>query len=93
MTIHAVDEHHYTHTCPSNPTRHVVRTTRTVVQTTPGRPCTRPLTVHCGATSVLVPCGQRVPADHQCGGCRTVVTIHAIVTTHLGHHGPDEVPA
>ena len=92
MTIHAVDVHHYTHTCPADPRRHIVGTTTKVIHTTPGRDCTQPVTIRFAGTSVILPCKRHRPGDEQCGGCRNVVTVHTVTTTHLGHHGPGEVP-
>lgn len=91
MSIHAVDLHHYTHTCPADHQRHIVRTTSRIVHTTPGRTCTQPATIRCGGNTVTLPCKWQLPADEQCGGCRSIVAIHQVTTTHLGHHGPDEV--
>ena len=36
---------------------------------------------------MTLPCKRQLPADEQCGGCRSIVTIHEVVTTHLGHDG------
>ena len=81
MSIHAITEHHDIHTCPADPQPHPWRITRTLVHTTPGRPCLTPVTVRLGDAVVTVPCGRHEPTHRQCGNCRTVVTTLAITAT------------
>jgi hypothetical protein len=86
MTIYLIDEHHLTHTCPADPAPHPVITERTIVHTTPGRPCQTPATIHCGAVTVTIPCRRHEPHDRQCGPCRTIITTRQTTTTPLDAH-------
>ncbi|GIH14698.1 hypothetical protein [Rugosimonospora africana] len=86
MTIYAVAVHHLMHTCPADPTPHPVSTTRTVVNVVPGRPCQTPVTIRCGHTTAVIPCGRHEPPDRQCGACRTAVTTTQITTTDLDQY-------
>lgn len=85
MSIYAVAVHHYLHTCPASAEPHPIDTRRTLVHVTPGRPCTRPVIIRCGAVSVTVPCGRHEPVDQQCGSCRTMVTVVSVTITDLGY--------
>ncbi|RZU50814.1 hypothetical protein EV385_2600 [Krasilnikovia cinnamomea] len=78
MTIHIVDVHDRTHTCPADPTPHPIDSTRRLVDTVPGGPCRQPI------TGTAVPCGRRRPADQQCDACRTTVTVRHHTRDHLG---------
>ena len=74
MTIYLVAVSHRYHECPAEPVAHPIDTTRTVLQTIPGRPCLTPVTIRCGRVTVTIPCGRHSPADHQCANCRTIIT-------------------
>ncbi len=93
MSIYRVDEHRITHTCPADPTPHVIDIRRRIVHVTPGRPCLTPVTITSGAVTATVPCGRYLPARRQCGHCRTIITTGRITTEHRGHNpactGPD----
>ena len=88
MTIHIVDIQQTTHTCPADPTPHIVDSRRTIVHIIDGGPCRNPITIHSGTTTATIPCGRHEPAERQCGACRTIITEHTITTRHLGYQGP-----
>jgi hypothetical protein len=88
VTIHIVDIHQVTHTCPAHPDPHPYDTRRTIVHTIPGGPCRTPVTIRCGHTTTTVPCGRQEPAKRQCPPCATVVTEHTITTRHLTNEMP-----
>jgi hypothetical protein len=86
VTIHIVDIEQVSHTCPADPTPHVIDTRRSIVHIIDGGPCRNPITVHCGTTTATIPCGRHEPADRQCGACATIVTEHTITTRHHDDH-------
>jgi hypothetical protein len=74
VSIYLVVVQETLHTCPAQPEPHPVDTTRTILTVTPGRACLTPVTIHCGQTTALIPCGRHRPADMRCGNCRTTIT-------------------
>ncbi len=83
MTIHIVDIEHVLHVSPANPEPHIVDTRRTLVHTIDGGPCRTPATIQCGTATVTIPCRRHLPADQQCGACRTIITERTITIRHL----------
>ena len=92
MTFVHVDIHHHTHTCPADPKPHVYDTRRTIVAVVDGGPCRQPVTVHCGDSSAVIPCGRHQPSVRQCPACRITVIEHTVTFTFMGHHDPQQLP-
>jgi hypothetical protein len=88
VTIHLVDIHVVTHTCPADPQPHAIDTRQTVLHTTPGRPCLTPVTVHGATATVVIDCARHEPHERQCANCRTIITVRTVTTEHLGYQGP-----
>jgi hypothetical protein len=88
VSIYAVEEHRLIHTCPADPTPHIVDVRRRILHVTAGRPCTNPATIHIGYNTVTIPCRDRVSVERRCGNCRDIITVTTITITDLGHHGP-----
>jgi hypothetical protein len=85
MTVHVVDVHDVTHTCPASPHPHPIDSRRSLVHTIPGGPCQRPLTLPRGdGGSAVVACARRQPAEQQCDACRVTVHIRARTSEHAG---------
>lgn len=93
MIIYAVDVHYLIHTCPADPEPHPVDTRQQVVHVTPGGPCRTPVTVRCGDTATVIPCGRRKPVKRQCHACRTTVTVHRATTRRLNAQPVHVAPA
>jgi hypothetical protein len=88
VTIHLVDIVQYTHTCPADPTPHVVEIRRTVVDVIDGGPCRKPRTVTLGGAAQTIACGRRELPNDQCPACRTVITQRRITTIDRGYQCP-----
>jgi hypothetical protein len=88
VSIYLVAIVQHTHTCPADPHPHVVHTRRHLLHTIPGGACRTPVTIRCGTTTATIACGRHLPADRQCGACRTIVVEDSITTRHLGYQGP-----
>jgi hypothetical protein len=74
MAIYLVHVEELFHTCPGNPEPHAWDIRRTIIHTTPGRPCLAPVTITSGQTSRQIPCSIALPDRRQCDACRTVIT-------------------
>ena len=81
MTIYAVTRHEVHHTCPADPTPHMISSTQRVIDVVPGRDCLTPVTIRCGDVTTTVPCGQNNPHHRQCSNCRTVVRVMSVTIT------------
>ncbi len=93
MTIYLIHIHQHTHTCPADPTPHVVHSRRQILAVVDGGPCRTPVTIRVGGTTTTVRCGRHEPADRQCPACRVIVTEQSITTTHLGPAATGQPPA
>jgi hypothetical protein len=88
MSIHVVDVHRLTHTCPADPQPHPYHTWHTVVHVVAGGPCRTPVTIRSGAVITEIACGRHEPPERQCSACRIIVVERSITDQHLGYHGP-----
>jgi hypothetical protein len=84
VTHYVIDVHHHTHTCPTDSRQHIVHTRQTLVSHEPAGPCTRPVTITCGARTVQVACARARPAAQQCPACRVTITIRHTTTSAVG---------
>ncbi len=90
MTIYYINVKQYVHRCPAEPDRHhVIDRQPTIVATTPGGPCLKPI----GSRGQEFPCGRIAVHENQCAACKTQVVINELDTIDLGFQGASNLPA
>jgi hypothetical protein len=92
MSIYLIHLDRRVHTCPAEPDPHPYDIRRTILAVTDGGPCRTPVTIRCGDTEAVVPCGRQLPAAQHCAACRTVVVEHTITDHHTGPHPTGHQP-
>ena len=90
MTIHYVYVYQHVHRCPAEPDRHhVIYRKQTIVATTLGGPCLKPISVQ----GQEFPCGRIAVYDNQCVACKTQIVINHVDTIDLGFQGTAQLVA
>ncbi|GIH10304.1 hypothetical protein Rhe02_83710 [Rhizocola hellebori] len=90
MTTYYINVRQYVHRCPAEPNRHhVIQRQQTIVATTPGGPCLKPISVQ----GQEFPCGRIAVYENQCAACKTQVVVNHVDTIDLGFQGAAELVA